>query len=428
MIQLNFLGAFEDIGASGIFVDTGAEKLVLDYGADSETTPATPPLPAPGKVDALLLSHAHLDHCGSVPLLATKKNGADVYAHPCTKELTNLLLLDSVKINLAEIGDIEEGKLPFDKDDVKNTMKKFVDVKYRKPFKVHSSEVTYFDAGHIPGSAMISLKTQGKNILFNGNCNTIDTRLLKGCDMDMPKIDCLITESTYAEKDHPDRKKEEENMVNLVKETVANEGIALVSGFAIGRLQEILLILHNYKINCPIYMDGMAKKATTIINQYKTLLKNPKEFDRALSEIRYLNKDKERSKAIREPCVILTTSGMLSGGPVVWYLRKLYNDRKSSLIMSGFQVPDTPGHKLLNTGRFIHEEEKIDLKLDMFVKRFDFSAHLGRKELLGFIEKTNPEKVFCVHGDRTVEFAEELKGKGFDAVAPTANNRIFNLE
>ncbi len=425
MIQLDFLGAFGEIGASGILVDTGAEKFVLDYGADSETTPPRPPLPVAGKVDAVLLSHAHLDHCGSIPILATQKNGTDVYTHPCTKDLTELLLLDSVKINLQEIGDIEEAKLPFDKIDVKNTMKKFVNVKYRKSFKIHTAEITYFDAGHIPGSAMVLIKTQGKNLLYAGNYNTIDTRLLEGCDKNLPKIDYLITESTYAEKDHPDRKREEKNLVELVKDTVANNGIALISGFAIGRLQEMLLILHNYGISYPIYMDGMAKKSTTIINQHKNLLKNPKEFDKALSEVKYLNKDKERAKAIREPCAILTTSGMLSGGPIVWYLRKLYDDRKSSLIMTGFQVPETPGHKLLNTGRFVHEDS--DLELAMFFKRFDFSAHLGRKELFEFIEKVNPEKVFCVHGDETEKFAEELKEKGFDAVAPVPNNRTFRL-
>jgi len=202
-------------------------------------------------------------------------------------------------------------------------------------------------------------------------------------------------------------------------------GWVLVPAFAVGRSQEMLDILHEYNLDAPIFLDGMAKKATTIINQHKNLLKNPKELDKALADIKYLNKDTERMKAIREPCAILTTSGMLSGGPAVFYLRNLFKDRNSSLILSGFQVPGTPGHKLLETGNFVHEE--LDLKIEMAVKRFDFSAHLGRKELFGFIEKTNPEKVFCVHGDETDKFAEELNEKGFDAVAPTENNRIFNL-
>jgi putative mRNA 3-end processing factor len=116
---------------------------------------------------------------------------------------------------------------------------------------------------------------------------------------------------------------------------------------------------------------------------------------------------------------------MLNGGPVVWYLKKLYSDRRSSLVLTGWQLEDTPGKILLETGRFITKE--VDLEVKMLVKRLDFSAHAGRSELFEFVEKLNPEKVFCVHGDHTEEFASELKEKGFDAVAPLANNRIFQI-
>jgi len=422
-MQLSFLGAMNSVTPSGILVDTGKTRFVLDYGADVEHMPPKPPM-AVDNVDYVLLSHGHLDHCGSLPILI-KKNGCPIISNNCTKELTELLLLDSVKINMMEAGDIEEAKLPFDKQDVKLTIKKFVDLKYRKHLSFKNIEVVYHDAGHIPGSAMISMKAGGKTLLYDGNFNTLDTRLLKGCDEDLPEIDYLITESTYAQREHPDRKTTEKGLVQLVNETISNDSVALISTFAIGRAQEILLILDSYGIDYPLYMDGMARQATTIINKHRNLLKDSKSLDKALEKVEYVAGDRMREKIVKKPCAIITTSGMLSGGTVVPYIQKLHNDRNSSLMLTGFQVPNTPGHKLLQTGRFVHEN--IDVEVKMFVKRFDFSAHSGKKELFSFIKDVNPEKVFCVHGDDTKGFAEELKQKGFDAVAPTKDDRIFNL-
>ena len=422
-MQLSFLGAMNSVTPSGILADTGNVRFVLDYGADVEHMPPKPPMPV-DKVDYVLLSHGHLDHCGSLPLLV-KENNCPVISNSCTKELTELLLLDSVKIAAIELGSIEEAKLPFNKTDVKITMNKFVSLNYRKPLAIKDTEITFYDAGHIPGSAMIMMKNNGKNILYDGNFNTLDTRLLAGCDLDLPKVDCLITESTYAKREHPDRKATEEDLVQMVNETISNDGVALISTFAIGRSQEILTILDEHGIDYPLYLDGMSKKATAIINKYKNLLRDPKSLDKALEKVTYVFGDSMRKKIIKKPCAILTTSGMLNGGTVVPYIQNLHEDEYSSLILTGFQVPGTPGHKLLETGRFMHEE--IDVEMKMVVKRFDFSAHAGRKQLFSFIEKANPEKVFCVHGDDTKGFAEELKGKGFDAIAPTKDNRIFNL-
>jgi putative mRNA 3-end processing factor len=148
-------------------------------------------------------------------------------------------------------------------------------------------------------------------------------------------------------------------------------------------------------------------------------------LDRALKKVEYVGSQRSRKRILKQPSVILTTSGMLCGGPVVWYLKKLYSDRKSSLVLTGWQLEDTPGKILLETGKFITKE--VDLEVKMLVKRLDFSAHLGRKELFEFVKKVDPEKVFCIHGDHTEEFALELREKGFDAVAPLANNRIFQI-
>jgi len=420
MIEISFLGAMQTVGASGVLVDTGIEKILLDYGSKIREVPPRFPIPIQGKPDAILLSHCHLDHSGGVGIFFANGQGCPIYSLEVTKPLTELLLHDSVKISH------EEGvSLPFTKKDVHETIKSFVPVQYRKQLKPHKTAFTFFDAGHIPGSGMVLLNLNGKNLLYTGDLKTTDTRLLERADEDLPKVDYLITESTYSEREHADRKSQEKELVKMVRETLAVDGHCLIAGFAIGRLQEILLILDKYGIDYPLFMDGMAKKATTIINQHNNLLKEPNSLDRALRKVQYVNSERMRSKILKQPSVVLTTSGMLTGGAIVWYLKKMYSDRKSSLVLTGWQLEDTPGKVLLETGRYITKE--LDLEVRMFVQRLDFSAHLGRSELFEFINKLSPEKVFCVHGDHTEEFATELKQKGFDAVAPIASNRIFKI-
>ncbi|MGC9200909.1 MAG: MBL fold metallo-hydrolase [Candidatus Aenigmatarchaeota archaeon] len=413
---LSFLGAMGSVGASGILIDEDSDRIVLDYGTKVREVPPKFPLPVE-KPKAVLLSHAHLDHSGGLPLLV-KNYSTPIYSLDVTKELTELLLEDSIKVSR------EEGvELPFNEFDVKQTIKNFVNVSYNKPFKIGNFKITYFDAGHIPGSAMIFV--EGKtNVLYTGDFNSINTRLLEKCEEDLPKVKNLIIESTYSDRDHPDRVREEKELVKMVEETISENHPAIISVFAVGRAQEILLILYKHKISYPVFMDGMAKKATTIINKFKKYLREPEELNEALDFVTYV-KGNMRRRILKEACAVITTSGMLNGGPVIKYIEKLYKKERASLILTGWQVEGTPGRILLETGRFIYEN--LDLEVKMKVRRFDFSAHAGRKQLFEFIKKVNPEKIFCIHGDHTQEFAEELKREGFEAVAPLANNRIFKI-
>lgn len=423
MIQLSFQGALSSVGCSGILVDTGIEKIVLDYGTKVQEMPPKFPIPVQGKIDCVLLSHTHLDHSGAIPLFHANGNGCPIYSVDVTKPLARLLWLDSIKISK------EEGvELPFTKKDVKITLNNFVPVNYRVPFRLHTTEVTFFDAGHIPGSAMPFLKfDNGKTLLYTGDFNTNDTQLLEKADTDLPEVSYLITESTYSDRDHPDRKQMETQLVKIINETLANDGITLIAGFAVGRIDELLLTLDAYGIDYPVYVDGMAKKAITIINRHKNLLRDPHSLDEVLEKAEYVYGDAMRKRIIKQPCVILTTSGMLAGGTIVPYLKNLFDRQDCSLILTSFQVEGTPGKTLLETGRFIYPKESLNLDVKMFVKRLDFSSHVGRKELFKFIDELNPEKIFCIHGDHTEEFANELNEKGYDAVAPLANNRIFKL-
>lgn len=421
MIQINFLGALGTVGASGVFIDNGIEKILLDYGTKIQEIPPKFPLPIERVPDALLLSHAHLDHSGGIPILFKNSNSFPIFSLNINKQLVELLLLDSIKVSR------EEGvELPFKKKDVEKTIKNFLSVNFREEFKIHKAGITFFDAGHIPGSAMILIDFGQKSLLYTGDFNTTEVRLVKKADLNISNPSILITESTYSDRDHPERKSQEKELVETVKETLARDGVCLIAGFAVGRIDEILLVLDSYGIDYPVFIDGMAKKAITIINKHSNLLKNPKGLDKALEKVEYVNSQKMRKRVLKEPCVILSTSGMLSGGPIVEYIKRIYSREDCSLILTSFQLEGTPGKILLETGRYINEE--LNLEVKMQVKRLDFSSHVGRKGLFDFIEKFSPEKVFCIHGDHTQEFASELREKGFDAVAPLANNRVFNIK
>jgi putative mRNA 3-end processing factor len=313
--------------------------------------------------------------------------------------------------------------LPFSRSDVRKAIQRFIPVKYGHSFKIGQTKVTFHDAFHIPGSAMISLTCQGKTLLYTGDFNTIPTRLLRKPKFDLPSIDVLIIESTYAQREHANRQDQEKLLVRIIEDTLAIDGKVIIAGFAVGRIQEVLLVLDAYGINYPVYVDGMAKQVISILNRHKAFLKDPESLERVLKKVKYVKKETTRKKILRNPCVVLTTSGFLAGGAVVSYLKKLYHDRNSTLILAGWQIEGTPGKTLLETGKYVLED--LSLEVRMFVKRLDFSAHVGRSDLFHFVKKLNPERVYCVHGDHTEEFASELRDEGFDATAPVISNRTF---
>ena len=423
MTRLSFLGGVGEVGRSAVLVDTGSEKMLLDYGVKLNVKPTQYPKKVNVKLNGILLTHAHLDHSGSIPILYHQGQKCPFYALEINKPLSRMLLFDSWKISRYE-GESER----YTKRDIRTTIRHFKPVEYKKPFRIGKTKVTFLDAGHIPGSAMILLETNKKTILYTGDFNLSDTRLIRGADIDLSNVDVLITESTYSDREHPDRFKEERRMIEIIEETIANNGIALVSCFAIARTQEILLVLDEYEVKENIYIDGMSKKATRVIDSHPELQREYNQVKRVLDRlsVKFITNPSIRKKAIKNPSVIVTTSGMLTGGPVAHYIEKLYDKEACTLMLTGFQVPGTEGALLLKTGRYIHGD--LDLKLRMSVRKLDFSSHASRTELFKFVRQVNPEKVFCVHGDNTVRFATELRNDyGFDAVSPK-DERIFLIE
>lgn len=413
MIEITFLGGSNEVGRCAFLIDNGVEKFLWDYGLNV-TTMGIPKQP-PTNLDGVFLSHAHLDHSGVLPELYKRGYTGNSFMTPATLELATLLLEDAIKVQG------KKGLEPFFlHHDVEKMTRLTKCVDFNKKMEFKKSSVRFFSAGHIPGSASILLETQGKKILYTGDVKFTDTSLMKKAYTDYKDLDAVLIESTYTYKDHPDRKKIADELREHIQDVVYKDGIVLMPCFAVGRTQEMLTLV--YDLGFTVYLDGMGKEATKRILMHPKSVNDPKKLRKAFSYAHKIERGSNRTGVTKKPCIIICTSGMLTGGPVHTYIKKLYKRRECSIVLSGYMVDGTLGRQLLETGTFPINGENI--KIGMQQKSMDFSAHCGRTNIIKFLEKTNPKKVFLVHGEDTDSFAKELKQKEFNAIAPKNGEKI----
>jgi len=418
-ISFTGLGGCNEVGRSSFLLDFG-EKIVLDRGVKLTPDGSVYPLPVETNLDAVVISHAHLDHSGALPDLFVNSNILSYMTAP-TLEISKILWFDTLKI-----AGLESESISFSKEEVEEAAKYTFPVDYKRTLHITKNcSMRFFDAGHILRSAMPMLSIGDKTFLYTGDFKVEETRLFKGADLNVGKVDYLAIESTYGDRNHPKRKECEKLFVEEVQETLDRNGIALVPAFAVGRSQEIIDVLHEYKLNAPVYLDGMGQKATRATLQFPQFLKNPSFLKKAMQNSIWIKNNSDRNKAMKQPGVIVTTAGMLQGGPALNYLKKLYKDEKNNVFLTGFQVEGTPGRLLMETNKIEIDGKLYEVKGK--VEKFDFSAHASQQEMLKAINKWQPEKILLVHGDK--EVIQLFKAKigeetGIEVIVPEAGKKI----
>ncbi|MFH1630619.1 MAG: MBL fold metallo-hydrolase, partial [Candidatus Aenigmatarchaeota archaeon] len=407
IIEIEFLGGAQEVGRSSVSITDGRTNIILDCGAKIEKTPPEYPLETFDPT-AIILSHAHLDHCGAIPSLFRKGNPRFI-TNDISLDLVIMLLKDSMKI-----ASFEDYELPFGKKEAKHAINSAILSNYNEKFRIDNFRCTLFDAGHIPGSCGIQLQHDKGNIFYTGDIKLNDTRLLHGCNLPS-KTDILITESTYSEIDHTDRKREEENLVKSVEEALKLGEKTIIPVFAIGRGPEVLLILEEYADQ--IALDGMAKLATEITLNYASYVRDPIRLKKIMKKVFWVRSQKDRVKASEKFPIVVTTAGMMSGGPVLYYLRNIRGRPEAKILFTGYLMEDSPAKILLETGFFKSIEEQYHVRCD--VKQFDLSAHAGRSELFEIIKRLQPKQIIAMHGENCPKFAKDLEEKfNISTIAP----------
>ncbi|MGB8218355.1 MAG: MBL fold metallo-hydrolase [Candidatus Methanoperedens sp.] len=391
------------------------EELLLDYGIK----PTDPPeYPSNGlRPKTVIVSHGHLDHCGLVPNLMDLE--PEIYCTDITARLSALLARDTLKI-AAKKGHV----IPYYTDEIQEFERKARATKYRQEFKTSGYNACLYDAGHIPGSSLVYLEKDKQSLLYTGDINTIQTELQEGADKEVPESDILLIESTYFGKNHTPRKILEERFIESVRETIDSGGKAIIPAFSIGRTQEIMLILKKHGLFA--YVDGMGVDVFNLIARSPENVRDIKKLEKAFSSSSIVEPEK-RKEIINEPSIIVTSAGMLNGGPVLYYLGEIHNDPKSKVHLTGYQAEDTNGRKALQSGYIVDGRDTI--KLNCRLELYDFSAHCGDvqlKEVVTNFADNGTESVIVMHGDNTAGFAKWIKEElGVQSFAPVNGDRIY---
>ena len=418
-MKVTVLGAAKEVGRSAFLVNANHTNILLDYGVLLKREPIFPMHVKPKDIDAVVISHAHLDHSGFVPSLFLSQS-AEVQSLGTvpTFELSQLLIEDMIKIS--------GFYLPFEYLDLMTMMKRSKSLKYREPYEINDITVTLHESGHILGGSTVVVEHGKKRLFYTGDINTRGSKLLRQADLNLDPIDLLIIESTYSQTEQTPREQSEAELLEFAYEVIDRKGTLFIPAFSVERAQEIACVLKTYNFPHKVAMDGMALKANEIMVRHPTFLRDPEVFKKAVTEAEWIRGWNRRKKIVKEPGVIISPAGMLVGGTAVFYLQEIAKDSKNGIAIVSYQGEGTPGKTLLEKRVTIFDGRVRKCLAD--VKRFEFSGHNSRSELFEILDRINGNpKVLTVHGDglSCTKFAEEIRQKyGYDAKAPDAGDQI----
>jgi len=427
-IRITALGGVQEVGRSAFLVQTRESNVLLDCGINpgsSKPFEAFPRLDNPvfeiDSLDAVVISHAHLDHCGLVPFLYKYGYDGPVYCSAPTSNLMTLLQLDYLDV-ASKQGIVP----PYDQKDIRECVLHTISLRHGVVTDIAPDiRLTLHNAGHILGSSVIHLHIgEGlHNIVYTGDYKYARTMLLEAAMTEFPRVETVITESTYGGPDDrmPSRVEAEERLTTVINETLERKGKVLIPVPAVGRAQEILLVIDGYMRRglmkeAPVFIEGMISEATAIHTAYpeylgrevrKSILHdgiNPFQSD----YFTIVEHPSVRQEIIDgEPCIVIATSGMLEGGPVIEYFKSLAEDERNTIIFVSYQIEGTMGRRVqkgLTDVAMMNSGGKMGVvKLRLQVESIEgFSGHSDRRQIINYITrlKPKPERAFVCHGER----------------------------
>jgi KH/beta-lactamase-domain protein len=427
-VRITALGGVQEVGRSALLLQTRESSILLDCGVNPGSTrpfEAFPRLDNPAfeleSLDAVVISHAHLDHCGLVPFLYKYGYDGPVYCSAPTSNMMTLLQLDYLDVAS------KQGVTPYyDQKDVRECVLHTLPLRYGVVTDIAPDvRLTLHNAGHILGSSMVHLHIgEGlHNVVYTGDYKYSRTMLLEAATTEFPRVETVITESTYGGADDimPSRVEAEERLTSVVNGTLERKGKVLIPVPAVGRAQEIMLVLDGYMRRglmkeAPVFIEGMISEATAIHTAYPEYLGrevrnsilhdgvNPFQSD----YFTIVEHPSVRQEIVEgEPCIIMATSGMLEGGPVIEYFKSLADNENNSIIFVSYQIEGTMGRRVqkgLNEVAVMTPEGKMDVvKVRLRCESIEgFSGHSDRRQIFNYVThlQPKPERVVVVHGER----------------------------
>jgi KH/beta-lactamase-domain protein len=428
-LRITALGGVKEVGRSSFLVQTRESSVLLDCGINpgsSEPFELFPRFDIPtfeiDSLDAVVISHAHLDHCGLVPFLYKYGYDGPVYCSAPTSNLMTLLQLDYLDV-AGKQGIIA----PYDQKDIRECVLHTIPLRHGAVTDIAPDiRLTLHNAGHILGSSITHLHVgEGlHNIVYTGDYKYARTMLLEAAETEFPRVETVITESTYGSPQDimPSRVEAEEGLTSIINETLERKGKVLIPVPAVGRAQEIMLVIDGYMRRglmkeAPVFIEGMISEATAIHTAYPEYLGREVRRSILYDGINPFQSDyftivehpSVRQEIIDgEPCVIMATSGMLEGGPVIDYFKSLAEDEKNTIIFVSYQIEGTRGRRVqkrLPEVTTINSEGKMGVvKVKLQVESIEgFSGHSDRRQIINYIThlKPKPERVIVCHGERS---------------------------
>jgi len=408
-LRYHFLGGGNEVGNVGCLLeDPFNNRILLDYGL-APTDPPKYPIESP-MVKNAIITHSHIDHLGMAPWLCAQYR-TKLHGTTLTAAISEMMWNDCYKVSK-----IEGYPLAWDKRDIDDAVHSWITHDFSTSWEIDDWKLKFKKAGHIPGAAMLQIETNNGKVMFTGDFDTRDSMLTTGAKPH--NTDILFIEGTYGGRNHPDKEKEIQRFIESVVRVTDTGGTVLIPAFANGRTQDVVMLLHQKLPELDVHVDGMGKRIAKLQLSHPEMLRDPQGLESAWRWAKQVSSKSDKKKALNSDCIV-TTSGMLNGGPSIWYLNKLRDDSRNAVFLTGYQANGSGGYGLVKESRIKIWNERV--KIDLPIDQFSFSTHAGHDEIIDFVTRCNAEKVVIYHTDphhARPPLVEELEKNGHEVHTP----------